>query len=209
MVASLSTADQLSSKRALARHFAGRPAVVVLTVGLAVAAGVRTGIGGWGTADVIVAVIAVVLIGPVEWLIHGLLFHAPADSVRSRRWRTGHRHHLHHDRPSELQWLLLDVRGVLVLMVGVAAVVAASAIPLSLFFGQPWPGPFTTSVVLAWLALANYEWTHLLIHSRYRARTRRYRRLVRNHLAHHHRDDSSWLGVTTNLGDRLFGTESK
>lgn len=209
MVASFSTADELGSKRALARHFGSRPAVMVLMVGLTVTAGLRVGIGAWGTGDVIVVVIAVVLVGPVEWLIHRRLFHAPFDSVRFRRLRTGHRHGLHHDRPSELKWLLLDMRGVLLLMVGVAAVMAVWAIPLSVLVRQSWPGPLTTGVVLAWLALANYEWTHLLIHSRYRPRTGRYRRLVRNHLAHHHRDEDSWFGVTTNLGDRLFGTESK
>jgi sterol desaturase/sphingolipid hydroxylase (fatty acid hydroxylase superfamily) len=55
-------------------------------------------------------------------------------------------------------------------------------------------------------AATHYEWTHLLIHTAYRPRTRFYARLSRNHRRHHYRNEGYWLGVTSNLGDRLLGT---
>ena len=60
--------------------------------------------------------------------------------------------------------------------------------------------------VLAYLSLAHYEWVHLMVHTRYRPKTRFYRRLATNHRLHHYRNEKYWLGVTSNLGDRLLGT---
>ena len=54
--------------------------------------------------------------------------------------------------------------------------------------------------------MAHYEWVHLLVHTRYRPRSRYYRRLARNHRLHHYRNEDYWLGVTSNLGDRLLRT---
>jgi hypothetical protein len=56
------------------------------------------------------------------------------------------------------------------------------------------------------VALAHYEWTHLLVHSRYRPKSRFYARLSRNHRLHHFRNERYWLGVTSNSGDRILRT---
>ena len=61
----------------------------------------------------------------------------------------------------------------------------------------------------AYVALGHYEWTHLLVHTRYRVKSRYYRRLARNHRRHHYRNEGYWMGITSNLGDRLFGTYPK
>jgi sterol desaturase/sphingolipid hydroxylase (fatty acid hydroxylase superfamily) len=54
--------------------------------------------------------------------------------------------------------------------------------------------------------LLTYEWTHYLIHSRYRPKTAFYRRLWRTHRWHHYRNENYWFGVTMHLGDRILRT---
>ena len=199
----------LRSKRALARCLVGRSATRMLATGLIVVAAGRAIVTDWNLADVVVLALGVALIGPVEWLMHRHLFHASETSWRWRKLGTGKRHRHHHDDPTNLDWLLLDRRGVMVLMVGVAILVAFWALPVALMLGRNPLGPYLSSLLIAWLALAGYEWTHLLTHSGYRLTSRRYRRLAHRHLSHHHRDESKWFGVTSHVSDRLFGTVLK
>lgn len=226
MSASTPLATTLTTKTAVTRRFAATPTITAALGAIAVAFIARLLLGGFGLLDVIAVVVVVILIGPTEWMLHRVLFHAPARSLRSRRLRTGHRHRRHHENPSELEWLLLDRRGVALLLIVTAALgsvsvaAIAGAIDVASTAGSPFAsvagrvggstlGAGLSAVGVAWLALVNYEWTHLLIHSRYRPVGSRARRLARNHLAHHHRDESQWFGVTTNLGDRIFGTTGR
>ena len=79
-------------------------------------------------------------------------------------------------------------------------------VPLASLLGASGVGGFLTGWACASIALLHYEWVHLLVHTRYRCRTRYYRRLARNHRLHHFRNERFWLGVTTDSGDRLLGT---
>jgi len=64
-----------------------------------------------------------------------------------------------------------------------------------------------TSMMLATTAAAFvYEWVHFLTHTAYHPRTALYRRMWRRHRLHHFKNEHYWLGVTTNLGDRILGT---
>ncbi|MGH7286829.1 MAG: sterol desaturase family protein [Myxococcota bacterium] len=56
------------------------------------------------------------------------------------------------------------------------------------------------------LLALRYEWIHFLIHTRYRPRTSWSRRLWRNRLRHHFRNERHWYGVTMLAADRLLGT---
>ena len=51
-----------------------------------------------------------------------------------------------------------------------------------------------------------YEWTHFLIHTAYRPRSRDYRSVWRNHRLHHFKNERFWHGITQNLSDRVLGT---
>ena len=202
----------LKTKRVLAALFAAHTSARILIGGAAVMLVVRLAVAVWfetarlSPADGMSALIGVAMIGVVEWFAHRVLFHAPETSRRSRFLKTGHSHRRHHDDPTDLAWVLLHARGAGVLMIAVVILVAAWAVPVALI-ARTWPiGPWLTATVVGWLAIANYEWTHLLLHSAYRPRSKRYRRLVRNHRLHHYRDEHNWFGVTTNSGDRLLGT---
>jgi hypothetical protein len=52
-----------------------------------------------------------------------------------------------------------------------------------------------------------YEWTHYLIHSDYKPKSKWYRGVWRNHRLHHYKNEHYWFTVTTaGTADRLFGT---
>ena len=62
-------------------------------------------------------------------------------------------------------------------------------------------------LVSVYALMFGYEWTHYLVHSDYRPRTRAYRAVWRNHRLHHYKNEHYWFTVTTaGTADRLFGT---
>ena len=199
-------ADDLRTKSEAARAFVHQGSGRVLlaaAIGLALA---RIGVGRFRPADVVLVVVVVALIGPFEWLLHRLLLHAPAGSVRMRRLHTGTGHVEHHKDPGELTWLMLGWREasaftlVLGVLSAIFALVAAALLDASA------PALFVTAWTVAAASLLHYEWTHLLVHTRYRCRSRHYHRLQQHHRLHHYRNEHYWLGVTVRTGDRLFHT---
>lgn len=198
--------DQLDTKRATWRAFRTSPSGKVILPVVAVAACAKVVVGEWGSGDLAVVAAIAVVTGPVEWFIHQFLLHASPDAWTSRRLGTGAGHREHHVDPPELQWLLL--RGidaaVFLVLLGVMTLAWAPLLTM-LIGGEVWPSVLTAFTVTA-AGLGHYEWTHLLVHTRYRPRSRYYARLARNHRRHHYRNEGYWLGVTSNLGDRLLRT---
>lgn len=204
-------ATDYGTKQALAGRFFRHPSARLLLGSAAAALIARivaglAGIGPWSVADVLAGLTAVAMIGIVEWFAHQKLFHAPPGTRRADRFKTGHSHRRHHLDPTDMGWVLLHPRGARDLMIGVGVLALSWSIPLALLTGVSPLGPYLTTVLIGWLAIAHYEWTHLMVHSRYRPTSRYYRRLAKNHRRHHYRNETQWLGVTTNLGDRVFGT---
>ena len=74
--------------------------------------------------------------------------------------------------------------------------------------GVPADRPGADASCSRWRSLGLlYEWTHYLIHSDYKPRTRPYRAVWRNHRLHHYKNEHYWFTVTsTRTADRLFGT---
>ena len=198
--------NDLTTKGAVSRTFArassGRVIVSILTL-LVVG---RIALGEWGRGDLVVFITLLVVAGPVEWLLHRHVLHASTESLTTRRLGLGLGHAKHHLDPPDLQWLLLRGIDAAAFLVVLAIVNAVWALPLAwIIGGEPFPS-YLTALMLAAAALGHYEWTHLLVHTAYRPRSRYYARLARNHRRHHHRNERSWLGVTSNLGDRIMHT---
>ena len=208
-VSTTSRADEVSTRRdalgVLARSGSGR-VLAAFALALVVA---RLAVGGFGWYDVLVVAGTLALTGPVEWVIHLFLLHAPEDAWTSRVLGTGTGHRQHHLDPPELQWLLLRGIDAAVFTSAFAAFVAAWVLPAMWLTGGPLLGPFLTGWAFAAIGLLHYEWVHLLVHTRYRPTSRYYARLARNHRLHHFRNERYWLGVTTNSGDRLLRTYPK
>lgn len=199
-------ADQLRTKRATASLFlrlgSGRVAVPTLVVLLVV----RAIVGTWSWVDLVMVAVVALLTGPVEWVLHRDVLHASTESFTSRRLGLGHGHRKHHLDPPELQWLLLTGIEMAVFLAILAVVTALWSVPLAWVLGGGLLAGFLSALVATVAAATHYEWTHLLVHTAYRPRTRYYARLARNHRRHHYRNEAYWLGVTSNLGDRLLGT---
>jgi sterol desaturase/sphingolipid hydroxylase (fatty acid hydroxylase superfamily) len=181
--------------REFARHASPR-ILGALALGFAAA---RVAAGGFSPWD-LVAAGAVVALWPVqEWLIHVFVLHYEPRRIagRTRDFLVPRLHRAHHRDPWRLELVFIP----LPVYLGVPAVLAlvlwlaASSLPRA------------TSVLAVYFALAlDYEWIHFLIHTRYPPRRALYRRLWRNHLLHHFKNEHYWFGVTMLGGDRLFGT---
>jgi sterol desaturase/sphingolipid hydroxylase (fatty acid hydroxylase superfamily) len=203
--------DELRTKREIATTFFSQGSPRVITVAVAAALVARLLVGRWGWADLFVVLVTLGAVGVVEWVLHLHLLHAPETAWTSRRLGTGSGHRLHHLDPPDLEWLLLRREDAIVFSILIAVGTCLWVVPTMAITGiwiEPVGvlAPTLMAVLVAYLALGHYEWTHLLEHSRYRPRTRYYRRLVRNHRLHHYRNERYWLGITSNLGDRILGT---
>lgn len=187
----------------------GSPKVLASGLALALTARVVAAVGGWAppSAGDGVAIGLVAIVAPlVEWTVHRAVLHARPRRIGGLLVDPGAGHREHHEHPATVHWVVLRaVDAALFQVVNAALAAAVVAVPLRLA-GGPVTGPALTGVVAALAALAHYEWSHFLFHTAYRPRTARYRRLKANHLRHHWRDERAWLGVTSNLGDRLLGT---
>jgi len=86
---------------------------------------------------------------------------------------------------------------------------AAWSIPLAAAFERPLLPPVLTALAAGYAGLLHYEWVHLVSHTTYRPTNRVHAHLARNHRLHHYRNERYWLGVTSNLGDRVLGTLPK
>jgi len=199
----------VESKAEVLRCYIGKGSPRVLLTAATVVSLVRLGLGDWGVADLVVVAVTVLLAGPVEWTIHLYLLHAPVDSFRMQRLGTGQGHRMHHLDPTDLQWILLSVGDAVSFLPMLVAFTAIWSLPLLWILGGPVLLPFLTAVAAAWIGICHYEWTHLLVHTRYSPKSRYYSRLARNHRLHHYRNEHYWLGVTSNSGDRLMRTLPK
>ena len=202
----LGRANGLATKRAAVSAFLASGSAHVLLPVVAILVGVRLVIGDWGRGDVVVALAIIVQTGFVEWFIHLFVLHAPVDAWTSRRLGTGSGHRLHHLDPPDLKWLLLPPLDAAIFVVVLGMWSVAWAVPLVWAIGGHVVASTATAVTLAAIGLAHYEWTHLLAHATYRPTSRYYSRLARNHRWHHYRNERYWLGVTSNLGDRVLRT---
>jgi hypothetical protein len=199
-------ADELSTKRQIWRFFVTCGSARVLAIAAAILLAARLLVGGYGRGDLIAIGTTLLITGTVEWIIHRFLLHAPLDSWLTRTLGTGTGHHRHHLDPPATEWLLLRTvdAGVFVTLFGL--VTAAWAVPLMWITGSSIVGGFLTAWWCAAIGLLHYEFVHLMQHTRYRPRSRYYRRLDRHHRLHHFRNEHYWLGITSVSGDRLLRT---
>jgi sterol desaturase/sphingolipid hydroxylase (fatty acid hydroxylase superfamily) len=182
---------------------------VIATAGL-LALGARLALGPPSLADAAAALYILVAYPFGEWAIHVHLLHLPPFDFRGRRIElaTARAHRAHHEDPRSLDLINfspLEALAILVLAVPAAAALGAAALAL---VGSPLAaGPLVTMLLTGYLLVGAYEWTHFLIHTAHRPRHRYYRAIWRNHRLHHYKNEHYWHGITSTLGDRLFGTD--
>lgn len=136
----------------------------------------------------------------LEWLIHVHILHARPFSIGARLHfdsLTAIKHREHHRHPSELRTALIPLH---------AYVVALPLTFLTFYVAMPTPALALTGLAAFFGFALHYEWVHFLVHTRYMPRTKRYRRLRQNHRRHHFKNETFWMDVSTQLGDRVFRT---
>ena len=181
-----------------ARRFGGHLTPWAIAGLVVVFAAVRALLGPprWGDVAVVAAFLALEPL--IEWAVHSWVLHARPWRVLGRTIELsatrGHRRH--HEDPLNLD---------LVFVPGWVLVWFAPAVTAALFLLAP-PHLAATLLATGAAALLAYEWTHYLIHTSYRPRSRYYRHLWRHHRLHHYRNEGYWLGVTSAVGDVILGT---
>jgi len=172
-------------------------------------AGGRVALGGLTWRDGAAAAFMVVVYPFGEWAIHVHLLHLRPFRLRGRRVElaTARAHREHHERPNHLGLILLgpiEAAGLLFLAVPTAVGLLAGLV--ALLGGPPPVGPLVTAVLTGYALVFTYEWTHFLIHTAYRPRSRYYRSIWHTHRLHHFKNEHYWHGITNTVGDRVFGT---
>ena len=200
---------ELKTLREVRSNFAHRssPKLIALAVLAAAAARIAVGDIGWGDAAAAIAMLVVYPFG--EWAIHVYLLHMKPFVLRGRKVETiaARAHRTHHRHPNDLDQLLLDPWQVGALLFGAVPLVAAAGGGIAALITGSFPvGPVLSSIFMGYVLVLVYEWTHFLIHTAYRPRTRLYRSVWRNHRLHHFKNERYWHGVTQNFSDRVLGT---
>jgi sterol desaturase/sphingolipid hydroxylase (fatty acid hydroxylase superfamily) len=182
------------------RAFVRHPSPWMIGGTLLVAAVARVLLGDWRWTDWLVPGLMVATFPLVEWLIHVCILHwrprrlgpVELDSLLARK------HRAHHADPRDIPLVFIPWQ-VLCWLIPMYVVVAVWVFP------RPALGlTFLVSVTALGIV---YEWTHYLVHSDYRPRSRAYRAVWRNHRLHHYKNEHYWFTVTTaGTADRLLGT---
>ncbi len=157
-------------------------------------------VGDWRVSDLLTPLVMLAVFPFFEWAVHVCILHwrprrvgaFTIDPLLARK------HREHHVDPRDVPLVFIPWQVHLWLLPVVLAIglVAFPRIGLGL----------TYMTFVAMLGLG-YEWTHYLIHSDYRPRTRVYRAVWRNHRLHHYKNEHYWFTVTTSgTADRVLGT---
>ena len=181
--------------REFARH---RSARVLLFVS-ATAWVARGALGGWSAWDALIPLIIVALEPFTEWVIHVVLLHWKPREVLGRRIDPliARKHRAHHRDPKDAELVFVPMP-VLLPSLAIGGALYLALLP-NMRLGL-------TMMAASYTMFAVYEWTHFLIHSTYRPKTRLYRYVWRAHRLHHYRNERYWFGVTLHMADHVLGT---
>ncbi|MDX6656232.1 MAG: hypothetical protein QOH62_1025 [Solirubrobacteraceae bacterium] len=184
------------------REFRSNRSPKVITAAIIGAAGLRIGLGGftWRDAVAAAAMLAVYPFG--EWAIHVYLLHLKPFRFRGRSVElpTAASHRQHHERPNHLGLILLaPLEAAALLLIAVPVVLAVFSLVLPL-------RALVTAAFAGYVLIGVYEWTHFLIHTAHRPKTRAFRAIWRNHRLHHFKNEHYWHGITSTVADHVLHT---
>ncbi len=176
------------------------PTTTSLGISLAALTGARLALGEPSWTDA-ATVGSVILAYPfVEWIAHRYVLHSPEFTFagRTRSLGVARNHAAHHANPTDSSKVASETGRNLALAIG------GATLPFVVTFRAVRPSLTAASMVIA--GLLTYEATHGLIHSGHRGNSDWFRRVRRNHLRHHYRNETQWFGVASTAADGLLGT---
>jgi hypothetical protein len=173
----------------------------VLAAGIVVAVALRALAGDFSWRDGVAFALMIPIYVFGEWAIHVHLLHLPPFRFRGRRVEllTARSHRMHHEDPHRLDMILLGPWEAGALLALVPLVATVFLVPLG------WHAALT-AVATGYVLVFVYEWTHFLIHTAHRPRSRYYRSIWRGHRLHHFKNERYWHGITNTVSDRVLGT---
>jgi hypothetical protein len=181
----------------------------VLAAGFVLAVALRLLVGDWSWRDAVAVPAMVIVYVFGEWAIHVYLLHLPPFRWRGREVElpTAASHRMHHEAPHDLNMIVFaPIEALALLLLAVPLVVGAICLVLGLLAG-PVPLPVAvTAGATAYALIVAYEWTHFLIHTAHRPRSRYYKSIWRTHRLHHFKNERYWHGITNTVSDRVLGT---
>ena len=171
----------------------------IIAVALAAAGIVRIALGGWRWGDLLIMAIIVALLPFIEWFTHVVLLHWKPRTVLGVKLDplAARDHRRHHQDPRDVKLIFIPLPVLIPNLIG--------GVVLFLLLA-PTTTQALSGILMSFSLLMLYEWTHFLIHSRYRPKSRLYRYVWRAHRLHHYRNERYWFGVTVHLADHLFRT---
>jgi hypothetical protein len=184
------------------REFRSNRSPKVIAAGIVAAAALRIALGAftWRDAAAAAAMLAVYPFG--EWAIHVYLLHLKPFRFRGRRVElaTAKAHREHHERPNHLGLILLaPLEAAALMLIAVPVVLAAFSLVLPL-------RALVSAALAGYVLIGIYEWTHFLIHTAHRPKSRFYKAIWRNHRLHHFKNEHYWHGITSTVADRVLRT---
>ncbi len=191
------------------REFARKRSPRILLAGIALLAATRVAVGDFDWRDVAAVALALAVYPFGEWAIHVYLLHMRPWKLRGRRIDAApaRAHREHHESPNDLSMILLaPAEAAALLLLAVPVAVGVPALLVGLVAGPVPLGVALSAALADYVAILVYEWTHFLIHTAYRPRSRYYRSVWRSHRLHHFKNEHYWHGITQNLSDRVLGT---
>jgi hypothetical protein len=176
------------------------PSPWIIATMLVGAVSTRLVVGDWRWSDAWLPLVMVATFPFFEWIVHVCILHWRPRSLGKVRLDPllARKHREHHADPRDVPLVFIPWQALIWLVVGYVAIGLFAFPRLGLGLS------FLTVVGLLGLA---YEWTHYLIHSDYRPRSRVYRAVWRNHRLHHYKNEHYWFTVTSSgTADRFLGT---
>jgi hypothetical protein len=194
--------SEVKSVSAAFTEFRHKRSPRVLAAGLVAVVVLRIVLGEFSWRDAVAAAVIVPTYVFGEWAIHVHLLHLRPFPWRGRRVElvTAKSHRMHHEAPHNLNMILLapiEALALLLLAVPVAVLVPG----LLLGFEAA-----VTAAAIAYALILNYEWTHFLIHTAHKPRSRYFKAIHRGHRLHHFKNERYWHGITNTVSDRVLGT---
>jgi hypothetical protein len=201
----MTTSTERPTRKGLTLSDAGRefwkhPSPWILGVMLVAALTARVIVGDWQISDAVVPLVMLALFPFFEWIIHVFILHwrpkqlgrLTIDSLLAKE------HRAHHVEPRSIPLIFIPTKSLL-WVVPLTVAIAVFAFP-RLSMG------LTYLVFISMLGVV-YEWTHYLIHTDYKPKTRVYRAIWRNHRNHHFKNEHYWFTVTSSgTADRVLRT---
>ncbi len=171
-------------------------AVVVSVVG-------RVWVGQFSAWDVLIPLALVAFHPFQEWLIHVYVLHWKPRKIGpvTVDFELARRHRYHHVDPWDMPTVFIPQRTLWFALIGHGLFWFAALPALGVPGALAWTGLFTVSAI----GLV-YEFTHYIVHTTYKPRSKTYKRIFRYHRLHHFKNEHYWYGVTMHQGDRVLGT---